>query len=93
MIQTVKNCYCDIVSEHNGENVAGATRYENVDVMVINENKIKDSDPEYIIEQRTIDLCPACRKKFSTNLFLTYDSRGQIIYTLGSVSTESAPTS
>ena len=71
MKETINKCYCDILSEHNGQKVEGAKPYQNVSVMVSN-----DGDTPFITET-SLDMCDACKAKYKTNLFLNYDYKGK----------------
>lgn len=83
MIETKRYCYCDVLSEHNGNRVPGATTYKDMIVM-----KVDDEGNEYT-SRASIDLCPSCYAKYRTNLVLNFDQRGRTSYSfVGETDTE-----
>lgn len=76
MTEKVVNCYCDILSEHNNQKVPGASTVSNIVVMIPDPN----DDEKFTIERRSVDMCEACRAKYGSNLYATYNSKRQIVY-------------
>ena len=75
MIETKRYCYCDILSEHNNNKVAGATTYKDIIIMKT------DDDGNVFLSKGSIDMCANCYAKYHSNLFLNVDNRGRISYT------------
>lgn len=67
MTETIKTCYCDILSEHNNEKVPGATTYKDVAIMT------SDSQGKLRVSRATLDMCADCYAKYKINLRLSYD--------------------
>jgi len=78
MTETVKNTYCDVLSEHNGQKVSGASTYKDIAAMVL------DDDDTYVVKKVTLDMCPACYAKYKANLCMAYDSRRRATYSFES---------
>ena len=81
MTEVTKKTYCDILSEHDGQRIAGAATYKDVAVMMPGDN-----GNTYYISKVTLDMCPACRAKYAINLFAQYDNRRQISYSFADTS-------
>jgi len=75
MIETKKYCYCDILSEHAGKKVDGASSYKDVVVMKIGE----DNETAFPVKM-SLDMCPECYNKYHSNLYINYDLRGRTSY-------------
>ena len=86
MIIVTKNCYCDMLAEHDNQKVAGASPFKGIVVMRYN------ADNELVPEITTLDLCPACRARYSTNITMSIDARGQKSYAFPAASTQSTST-
>ena len=78
MTKTVKYCYCDILEEHNGEKVDGASTYNDITVMVYDRKTSSIS-----FKNVTLDMCPACYAKYKSNLYANYDYQGNPYYSFG----------
>ena len=76
MTEVTKNIYCDILSEHDGQKVPGASTIKDIVVMAPDE----DDDESFHIERISLDMCPACYAKYAANLFVSYDNRRRATY-------------
>ena len=78
MIETRKICYCDILSQHNGQRVDGARTYKDIIVMK------QDDNGAYVYPTKTtVDMCPTCYAKYKSNLNMSFDTQGKTVFAFG----------
>lgn len=86
MTETKKYCYCDVLSQHNGQRVAGATTYKDIIVM-----KAGEDGESFFATKASVDMCSECYKKYRSNLIMNYDLRGRTTLLFQADETEEEP--